>query len=123
MLATGLWLQQPVQAASTTAAVKNEPVPVMRIEPKYPIQAAEQKIEGYVDAKFDISAEGKVSNVRIVRSVPEATFDKVSVTALEQWQYAATGQEHKDMLVKLEFAMDLPDANMERVDVTPAAKH
>jgi bla regulator protein BlaR1 len=118
----GLWLQQPAQAAGATKA-KNEPVPVMRVEPKYPIQAAEQKIEGYVEAKFDVSAQGKVSNVRIVRSVPEATFDKVSVTALEQWQYAATGQEHKDMLVKLEFAMDLPDANMERVDVTPAAKH
>jgi len=122
VLALGLWLQQPAQAAGAADA-KNEPVPVMRVEPKYPIQAAEQKIEGYVEAKFDISAQGKVSNVRIVRSVPEATFDKVSVTALEQWQYAATDQEHKDMLVKLEFAMDLPDANMERVDVTPAAKH
>lgn len=124
VLATGLWLQQPAQAASTTtAAVKNEPVPVMRVEPKYPIQAAEQKIEGYVDAKFDISAEGKVSNVRIVRSVPQATFDKVSITALEQWQYSATGQEHKDMLVKLEFAMDLLDTSMERVEVTPTDKH
>jgi TonB family protein len=122
VLALGLWLQQPAQAAGAADA-KNEPVPVMRVEPKYPIQAAEQKIEGYVEAKFDISAQGKVSNVRIVRSVPQATFDKVSVTALEQWQYSASGQEHKDMLVKLEFAMDLPDANMERVDVTPAAKH
>ncbi len=122
VLVAGLWLQQPAQAAGVTNA-KGEPAPVMRVEPKYPIQAAEQKIEGYVDAKFDVSAEGKVSNVRIVSSVPEATFDKVSVTALEQWQYAATGQEHKDMLVRLEFAMDLLDANVERVGVIPAAKH
>jgi len=121
VLTAGLWLQQPAQAAG--AAKKNEPAPVMRVEPKYPIQAAEQKIEGYVDAKFDISAQGKVSNVRIVRSVPEATFDKVSITALEQWQYSATGQEYKDMLVRLEFAMDVLAADMERVDVTPAAKH
>ncbi|MDF3123647.1 M56 family metallopeptidase [Rheinheimera sp. 1928-s] len=122
VLVAGLWLQQPAQAAGVTNA-KGEPVPVMRVEPKYPIQAAEQKIEGYVDAKFDISAQGNVSNVRIVRSVPQATFDKVSITALEQWQYSATGQGRKDMLVRLEFAMDLLDANIERVDVTPAAKH
>ncbi len=120
VLTTGLWLQQPAQAAA--AAKKNEPAPVMRVEPKYPVQAAEQRIEGYVQAKFDISAQGKVSKVRIVRSVPEGTFDKVSITALEQWQYAATGQEHKDMLVQLDFAMDPPENSMERIDVTPAVK-
>ncbi len=122
VLTAGLWLQQPVQAASATKA-KNEPAPLMRVEPKYPVQAAQQKIEGYVQAKFDVSAAGKVSNVRIVRSVPTATFDNVSITALEQWQYAATGQEYKDMLVQLDFAMDVQEADMERVDVTPAAKH
>ncbi len=121
VLAAGLWLQQPAQAAG--AAKKNEPAPVIRVEPKYPLQAAEQRIEGYVQARFDISAQGKVSHVRIVRSVPEGTFDKVSIRALEQWQYAATGQEHKDMLVQLDFSMDLPEASMERVEVTPAAKH
>lgn len=52
-----------------------------------------------------------------------STFDKVSITALEQWQYAATGQEHKDMEVQLDFAMDLPETTMEKVEVTPAAKH
>lgn len=122
VLTTGLWLQQPAQAAANAAA-KNEPAPVMRVEPKYPIQAAQQQIEGYVQAKFDVSAQGKVSNIRIIRSVPTATFDKVSITALEQWQYAATGQEHKDMEVQLDFAMDLPETTMEKVEVTPAAKH
>ncbi len=120
VLTAGLWLQQPAQAAN---AAKNEPAPVMRVEPKYPVQAAEQQIEGYVQAKFDVSAEGKVSNVRIIKSVPAATFDKVSITALEQWQYTATGHEHKDMLVQLDYALDLSKTSMERVEVTPAAKH
>lgn len=120
VLTAGLWLQQPAQAAN---AAKNEPAPVMRVEPKYPVQAAEQQIEGYVQAKFDVSAQGKVSNVRIIRSVPAATFDKVSITALEQWQYTATGHEHKDMLVQLDYALDLSKTSMERVEVTPAAKH
>ncbi|MCA1930132.1 TonB family protein [Rheinheimera sp.] len=115
VLVAGLWLQQPVQAAASK--VKQEPAPVTRVEPKYPIQAAEQKIEGYVQAKFDVSAQGKVSNVRIVRSVPTAIFDKVSIAALEQWQYAATGQDHKDMLVQLDFEMDQPETKMEKVAV------
>ncbi|MBU1621349.1 MAG: M56 family metallopeptidase [Gammaproteobacteria bacterium] len=122
VLVAGLWLQQPAQAAASATTAKNEPAPVMRVEPKYPVQAAEQQIEGYVQAKFDVSAEGKVSNVRIVRSVPAATFDKVSITALEQWQYAATGQEYKDMLVQLDYALGLPETTMERVEITPAAK-
>jgi bla regulator protein blaR1 len=122
VLTIGLWLQQPAVAAANAAA-KNEPTPVMRVEPKYPIQAAQQQIEGYVQAKFDVSAQGKVSNVRVVRSVPSAIFDKVSITALEQWQYTATGLEHKDMLVQLDYALDLSKSSVERVEVTPAAKH
>lgn len=121
VLIAGLWLQQPAQADSAHKA--NDPTPVTRVEPKYPIKAAQQRIEGYVQAKFDVSAQGNVSNVRIVRSVPSDIFDKVSITALEQWQYAATGQEYKDMLVQLDFAMDLPNTAIERVGVTPPKKN
>lgn len=118
VLTAGLWLQQPAVAASATQA-KKEFTPVLRVEPKYPVRAAEQRIEGYVQASFDVSAQGKVSDVRIVRSVPEAIFDKVSIRALEQWQYPATGQEHKNVLVQLDFAMDSPETTLQNGN-TPA---
>lgn len=121
VLTTGLWLQQPAQAASTTAAVKNELAIIVRVEPAYPIAAAQQHIEGYVQAKFDVSTEGKVNNVRIVSSAPTGVFDEVTTKALEKWRYLPTGEVHQDMLVQLDFSMRQPESTMERIEITPTA--
>jgi TonB family protein len=52
-----------------------------------------------------VETDGSVSDVNVVKAVPENTFDKVAVTALKQWRYNATGAIHKDLLVQLDFAM------------------
>ncbi|WP_423185927.1 TonB family protein [Alishewanella sp. d11] len=117
VVAGTLLLQQPLLADGAKSAA---PKPVMRIEPRYPIQAAQQSIDGYVQLKFDIDAHGKVSNVRVVKSSPEQVFDKEAIRALEQWTYSATGVTHKDQLVQLEFALDLEQYDLERVKVTPS---
>ncbi len=80
--------------------------PTMRVEPKYPIEAAQQKIEGSVVLKFDIKPDGSVYNVSIVRAIPEKVFDKVSKVALRQWKYKASDEGMKNNLVQLDFAMD-----------------
>lgn len=41
-------------------------------------------------ARFDINPYGTVSTIQITKSVPEATFDQVSLTTLAQWRYQAT---------------------------------
>lgn len=110
-----LWLQQPVLAGSNDSAA-----PVSRVEPRYPLEAVQNKIEGYVIAQFDISAEGKVQNVKILKSVPEQVFDKESVHALEQWTYAKTMAGQQGVKVQLDFAMDPVDYNIERVEVSPS---
>lgn len=110
-----LWLQQPVLAGANDNAA-----PVSRVEPRYPLEAAQNKIEGYVVAQFDISAEGKVQNVKILKSVPEQVFDKESVRALEQWTYAKTMAGQQGVKVQLDFAMDPVDYNIERVEVSPS---
>lgn len=117
VVAGTLLLQQPLLADGAKSAA---PTPVMRIEPRYPIQAAQQSIDGYVQLKFDIDAHGKVSNVRVVKSSPEQVFDKEAIRALEQWTYSATGVTHKDQLVQLDFALDLEQYDLERVKVTPS---
>lgn len=109
------WLQQPVLAGSNDNAV-----PVSRVEPRYPLEAAQNKIEGYVVAQFDISTEGKVQNIKILKSVPEQVFDKESVRALEQWTYAKTMGGQQGVKVQLDFAMDPVDYNIERVEVSPS---
>ena len=114
-----LLVQQPVLAGSNKT---QELAPVTRIEPRYPIQAAEQGIVGYVHVKFDVDAQGKVLNASVVKSNPERVFDKEALRALEQWQYTATGRVHKDQLVHLDFELDITEPDMERLSVTPAAK-
>ncbi|MCT6700473.1 M56 family metallopeptidase [Rheinheimera sp. 4Y26] len=110
-----LLLQQPVLAGSGDNAA-----PISRVEPRYPLEAAQNKIEGYVVAQFDISAEGKVQNVKILKSVPAQVFDKESVRALEQWTYAKTMAGQQGVKVQLDFAMDPVDYNIERVEVSPS---
>mgnify|MGYP001627400558 CR=1 FL=1 len=110
-----LWLQQPVLAVANDNAA-----PISRVEPRYPLAAAQNKIEGYVVAQFDISAEGQVQNIKILKSVPEQVFDKESVHALEQWQYAKTMAGQQGVKVQLDFVMDPVDYNIERVEVSPS---
>ena len=81
-------------------------MPTMRVEPKYPIKAAQQNIEGSVVLKFDIKADGSVYNVSVVKAIPEKVFDKVSKVALRQWKYKASDAGMKNNLVQLDFAMD-----------------
>lgn len=115
---TTLILQQPAQAGADNA---ESLAPVMRIEPRYPLQAAQQGIVGYVHIKFDVDAQGKVINANVVKSRPEQVFDKEALRALEQWQYTATGRLHKDQLVQLDFELDVPSPTVERISVTPPA--
>tara|TARA_R110000744_G_scaffold25942_1_gene64034 strand:+ start:976 stop:2262 length:1287 start_codon:yes stop_codon:yes gene_type:complete len=84
----------------------NKVYPVMRIEPKYPLQAAKDSIEGAVLLKFDINGNGNTKNIRVVTSMPEKVFDKVAIEALLQWTYNATGKTQKNNVVQLDFMMD-----------------
>ncbi|GHE87678.1 M56 family metallopeptidase [Thalassotalea profundi] len=81
--------------------------PIVRIEPKYPIQAARDEIEGAVLLKFDVDLDGSTKNISVLTSVPEYVFNKVSITALEKWKYKPDSQKVlKDNVVQLDFRMD-----------------
>lgn len=119
VLGATLILQQPVMAGVSKT---QQLAAVMRIEPRYPLQAAEQGISGYVQIKFDVDAQGKVINASVVKSSPEQVFDKEALRALTQWQYTATGKLHPAQMVQLDFELDNIQADIERVSVTPATK-
>ncbi len=97
--------------------------PIVRIEPKYPIKAAAEKIEGSVVLRFDIKKDGKVANVAVMNGIPAYVFDQVAVEALKQWKYDPHGQEHRNQLVQLDFRIDenstFEDVNLiEKIKVT-----
>lgn len=112
LLGMALWLQQPVQAAGAVVE------PTKRIEPRYPVQAAQQKIEGYVVAEFDIKPDGTVENIKVIKAVPEQTFEKESVRALQQWTYNPSSAGMKNVQVRLDFMMDPVPKDQERLEVT-----
>jgi len=75
--------KQPEASAKKETSI----APVMRIEPLYPKQAAEQGISGSVVLRYDITPAGKTANITVVKAEPEAVFNKEAKRALMQWQY------------------------------------
>ncbi len=85
--------------------------PIVRVNPKYPIGAARDAIEGWVTLAFDISAIGEVINVKIIDSQPKRIFDKAAKKALKKWKYRAKlvdGEhvEQYNFTVQLDFNME-----------------
>lgn len=84
--------------------------PVVRVNPKYPIKAATQGIEGWVLLSFNISEIGSVTNVQVIDSEPKRTFDSAAKKALKKWKYRAKVVNGKaitqeNLTVQLDFTM------------------
>ncbi|MCF2946911.1 M56 family metallopeptidase [Paraglaciecola aquimarina] len=97
----------------TTISEINMATPIIRIEPKYPLQAAKNRQEGSVILEFDITAQGTTDNIKVIDSFPDGVFDKVGVDALKKWEYkprvqGGQAQRQSGLKVQLDFRMDPP---------------
>jgi protein TonB len=61
-------------------------LPLVRVEPQYPPQAAKRGLEGWVQLRFTITTGGTVANVNVVKS-SNAVFDHAAVEAVSRWKY------------------------------------
>ncbi len=85
--------------------------PIVRIQPNYPVDAARDGIEGWVQLQFTIDASGKVRDVEVVDAQPKRIFDREARRAMLRWKYKPTlvnGKpvEQSGMSVVLEFKLD-----------------
>ncbi len=83
-------------------------MPLVRIEPQYPIKAARSGKEGWVQLKFDVTATGEVENVSIMQSKPGRIFNQAAKRALLKWKYRpmivdGKPQMRKGLMVQLDF--------------------
>ena len=66
---------------------RTEAKPVVKVQPRYPIKALKQKIEGSVTLAFELNDKGTPVNIKIVNAKPKKIFDASSIEALKRWLY------------------------------------
>ncbi len=62
-------------------------MPLVKINPIYPVRAASHGIEGWVRIEFTIDVNGSVTDAIVVQSKPEDVFDEAALVAIEQWKF------------------------------------
>jgi protein TonB len=80
----GLDLEGPVLGAPPA---DTDVVPLVRVQPQYPLHALERGIEGWVEVRFTISAAGTVKDPEVTASEPGSMFDRAALRAIRRWKY------------------------------------
>lgn len=85
--------------------------PIVRIDPKYPQQAARDGKEGWVKLSFTITELGGVEDVEVIDSEPKRIFDREAKRALKKWRYKpkvvdGVAQRRPGLTVQLDFSMN-----------------
>lgn len=62
-------------------------LPLVRINPQYPRDAAMNQIEGHVTIEFTITESGSVRDPRVIDSDPPRVFDREAVRAILRWKF------------------------------------
>ena len=64
------------------------PQKVTHVNPVYPAIAANARIQGNVKLQAVIDAEGRVSNITVIKSI--TVLDRAAIEAVQQWRYQPT---------------------------------
>ncbi|MCW8092888.1 energy transducer TonB [Alteromonas sp. ASW11-130] len=88
-----------------------EATPVVRIDPRYPPEAARDGREGWVRLSFTINEVGGVEDIEVIDADPKRLFDREARRALRKWKYRPKIVDGKavkqpNMFVQLDFKLD-----------------
>lgn len=86
--------------------------PIVRIEPRYPVQAARDGLQGWVRLRFTIMEDGSVDEVEVIEAEPRRVFDREAIRALRRWKYSPKVVDGKPVRqpgqqVQLDFTLDM----------------
>jgi protein TonB len=62
-------------------------VPLVRVEPQYPMKAKQQGIEGWVELMFTINHLGRVEDVMVTAASAGTVFNRAAIQAVSKWKY------------------------------------
>jgi protein TonB len=86
-------------------------IPLVRVNPQYPVRASERGIEGWVIVEFTISAAGTVKNPTVIEAEPGSIFNRAAIRAIRKWKYKprieeGVAVERSGVQVKLTFELE-----------------
>ena len=92
-------------------SIDGDATPIVRIEPKYPTQAARDGKEGWVQLSFTIDELGGVTDVEVIDADPKRIFDREAKRALRKWKYRpkiidGKPQKQPGLQVQLDFKLN-----------------
>jgi protein TonB len=68
-------------------AAEGDIIPIVRISPVYPRDAAINGIEGWVKLEFTITETGTVRSPKVVDSMPPRVFNREAIRAILKWKF------------------------------------
>lgn len=74
-------------AGGQNLGAEGDVIPIVRIQPQYPRQAAIAGISGWVDLEFTVTETGGVANPRVTKSSPPRIFDREAMRAVLRWKF------------------------------------
>jgi protein TonB len=74
-------------AGATSAGANAELIPLVRLSPQYPRQAARARISGWVRLRITVNPDGSVRDARVVESEPRGMFEEAAVTAARRGKF------------------------------------
>ena len=86
-------------------------IPLVRIEPDYPMRARQRGIEGWVVVEFTITPAGTIKDAKVLQAQPPDVFDEAAVRAISRWKYnpkieGGVAVERPGIKVRLDFKLD-----------------
>ena len=109
-LTQGNLVKQQVESLPSVSTEFKQPI--VMIHPKYPIDAARIKQDGWVHMVFDINEKGRVKNLRVIKTSPaDFGFENEATRALAKWRYKPLSKSGKPEYqsaqeIVLEFRID-----------------
>ena len=73
----------PPQPAAPPAETRDAQV-LRAVQPAYPPEAVRKRQEGWVELEFTVAADGRVTDVSVVRAQPMRVFDREAIRAMQQ---------------------------------------
>ncbi len=82
----------PVAAPAPAPVRTGPPRPISTPQPPYPREAARSRAAGTVVVQYTIGADGRVTNVQVLRARPRGIFERTVEDTVATWRFEAPGE-------------------------------